>query len=192
MPDSSSEPTMRLFIALDLPDEVRRELRDVQMRLSMHSRAVRWSDPVGMHLTLHFLGETPERLVEPLLDGMRTITMPVFDLSLDRLGCFPPSGSLRVVWIGLRGDLSALETLHRSLTSVIQSVGLPADTRPFTPHITLARARPAATPAELRALRAALPAIIPQPLTWQSERPILFRSQLTPRGAIYTPLGQVA
>lgn len=185
----TSEPTMRLFIALDLPDEVRRELRDVQMRLSMHSRAVRWSDPVGMHLTLHFLGETPERLVEPLLAGMRAITAPSLRLNLDRLGCFPSTGSLRVVWVGLSGDLTALETLHRSLAGVIRSVGLPTDTRPFTPHITLARARPTATPAELRALRAALPAIIPQPLTWQSEPPILFRSQLTPRGAIYTPLG---
>ncbi len=180
---------MRLFIALDLPDEVRRELRDVQMRLSAHSRAVRWSDPVGMHLTLHFLGETPERLVEPLLVGMRTIAAPALRLSLDRLGCFPPTGSLRVVWVGLSGDLAGLEALFQSLVSVVQSVGLPTDPRPFTPHITLARARPAATPAELRALRAALPAVVPQPLTWQSERPILFRSQLTPRGAIYTPLG---
>lgn len=180
---------MRLFIALDLPDDVRRELRDVQMRLSAHSRAVRWSDPVGMHLTLHFLGETPERLVEPLLAGMRAITVPALRLSLDRLGCFPPTGSLRVVWVGLSGDLAGLEALFQSLASVIQSVGLPTDPRPFTPHITLARARPAATPAELRALRAALPAVVPQPLVWQSERPILFRSQLTPRGAIYTPLG---
>lgn len=185
----TSEPTMRLFIALDLPDEVRRELRDVQMRLSAHSRAVRWSDPVGMHLTLHFLGETPERLVEPLLAGMRTITAPALRLSLDRLGCFPPTGSLRVVWVGLSGDLAGLATLYQSLAGVVQSVGLPTDPRPFTPHITLARARPEATPAELRALRAALPAVVPQPLVWQSERPILFRSQLTPRGAIYTPLG---
>ncbi|WP_322495618.1 RNA 2',3'-cyclic phosphodiesterase [Chloroflexus sp.] len=185
----TSEPTMRLFIALDLPDEVRRELRDVQMRLSAHSRAVRWSDPVGMHLTLHFLGETPERLVEPLLAGMRAISVPALRLSLDQLGCFPLTGSLRVVWVGLSGDLAGLATLYQSLAEVVQSVGLPTDSRPFTPHITLARARPEATPAELRALRAALPAVVPQPIVWQSERPILFRSQLTPRGSIYTPLG---
>lgn len=179
---------MRLFIALDLPAEIRQELRDVQMRLSMHSRTVRWSDPVGMHLTLHFLGETPERLVEPLLAGMQALATPPLRLHLDRLGCFPATGSLRVVWVGLGGELAGLEALYQALAGMLQSIGLPTDTRPFTPHITLARARPEATPAELRALRAVLPAVTPQPLAWQTERPILFRSQLTPRGAIYTPL----
>lgn len=144
---------MRLFIALDLPDDVRRELRDVQMRLSAHSRAVRWSDPVGMHLTLHFLGETPERLVEPLLAGMRAITVPALRLSLDRLGCFPPTGSLRVVWVGLSGDLAGLEALFQSLASVIQSVGLPTDPRPFT--LTSPLPVPAPQPRRLSCARSA-------------------------------------
>lgn len=184
-----AEPTLRLFIALELPQPVRDELKRIQLRLQGHSRAARWTDPTGMHLTLHFLGETPERLVEPLLTGLRSVSAPVLSLTLDRLGCFPANGTLRVVWVGLRGDLAALATLHRSLATVIQSLGLPTDTRPFAPHITLARARPNATAADLRALRTALDTVAPQSLTWQSDPPRLFRSQLTPRGAVYTVLG---
>ncbi|WP_298821129.1 RNA 2',3'-cyclic phosphodiesterase [Chloroflexus sp.] len=179
---------MRLFIALDLSVEVRRELRDVQLRLSEHSRAVRWSDPMGMHLTLQFLGETPASLAQPLVTALNAIETPPFTLHLDRLGCFPATGSLRVVWVGIRGDLTGLTSLYQAVTTVTQELGLPADSRPFTPHITLARARPAATPAELRALRLVLPAVNPKPVSWQPQRPILFRSQLTSRGAIYTAL----
>ncbi len=186
---SAAESAYRLFIALDLPKEVRQELRDVQMRLGAHSPAVRWSDPVGMHLTLHFLGETPVAMVQPLLTALASIDPPPFTLCLDRLGCFPATGSLRVVWVGLGGDLVSLTTLYQQIGQILQSLRLPVDPRPFAPHITLARARPAATPAELRALRLALPSVLPRPLCWQSDRPLLFRSQLTPRGAIYTALG---
>lgn len=179
---------MRLFIALDISAEVRRELRDVQLRLSEHSHAVRWSDPMGMHVTLQFLGETPTQLVQPLVAALDAIDMPPITLQLDRLGCFPATGSLRVVWVGLDGDLGGLTALYQAVTTATQALGVPAEQRPFAPHITLARARPAATPAELRALRQVLPAVIPQPVSWQAQRPILFRSQLTPRGAIYKAL----
>jgi 2'-5' RNA ligase len=185
----AAESTLRLFVALDLPQTVRQELHNIQRRLRDHNRAVRWSDPASMHLTLHFLGETPKRFVAPLLAGLHAITVSPVRLHLNQLGCFPASGPLRVVWAGLDGDLDGLASLHRAVGRVIESVGLAVDQRPFTPHITLARARSNATPAELRSLRATLATIKPNLLEWQTERPILFRSQLTAHGAIYTALG---
>jgi 2'-5' RNA ligase len=188
-PSLATEPTLRLFIALDLPQIVRQELHNIQRRLHAHNRAVRWSDPAGMHLTLHFLGETPERFVAPLLAGLHAITVSPLRLRLNQVGCFPTNGSLRVVWAGLDGDLDGLASLHRTVGRVIESIGLAVDPRPFTPHITLARARTNATPTELRSLRATLVTMKTNSLEWQTERPILFRSQLTARGAIYTALG---
>jgi 2'-5' RNA ligase len=181
---------MRLFIALELPDLVKAELAAAQGRLRAGGHPVRWADAAGVHLTLQFLGEADPGLVGPLLAGLAAIPAAPIALRLDGLGAFPSARQPRVVWAGVAGDTAALARLHAAVTAATGPLGFPAEARPFSPHLTLGRARQDARPEQLRALGEALRAAAPPaPAAWDAGPPTLFRSELTPRGAIYTALG---
>lgn len=177
---------IRAFLAVDLPDDVRarlrRDVRDLRERLD----GWRWARVEGIHLTLRFLGE-----VDPdVLERARPVwaeavgRLPEFEFVVAGLGTFPPRGRARVLWAGIREDrpAGALATVARAVEEVTRGLGFAADDRPFSPHLTLARARRdvrATRPPDALALDAGR--VRAQTLT-------LFRSTLTPRGARYTVL----
>lgn len=133
---------MRLFIALDLPEEVVQYVTDVQNDLKQQIQADRWQSTRNLHLTLHFLGEVPKELLPAIrqdMDMVSTIIAP-FSLSTGYLGVFPQLEKPRVLWLGLHGDISALKQLHLLLKKRLQMhPGLHVDRKPYRPHITLAR-----------------------------------------------------
>jgi 2'-5' RNA ligase len=179
---------MRLFIALQLPEEVKAALAAAQARLP--DQAVRWTSPAAIHLTLQFLGEADEALVEPLVAALAALPAEPIRLRLAGLGAFPNSRQPRVVWAGVAGDTEALLRLQAAVTTATAPLGFAGEARAFKPHLTLGRARQDARPEALRALGAALGAVEPPPpLVWEAGRATLYQSTLTPRGAIYTDLG---
>jgi len=95
------------------------------------------------HLTLRFFDELPEDRVEDVRGAARAAAagIPRFDLELEGVGCFPPRGPAKVVWVGCGAGREALVALADAISSALESRGFPGDSRPFSPHLTLARAR---------------------------------------------------
>lgn len=133
----------RTFIAIELGEVARAFLIRESARLARELPAVHWADPAGLHLTLAFLGELDDaRLADAqAATGEAAPVVAPFALRIAGLGSFGPPTSPRVVWAGVAGDLPALARLHAALSAALEQRGFALDTRPFAPHLTLARVR---------------------------------------------------
>lgn len=109
------------------------------------------------HLTLRFFDELPDDRVEDVRGaaGEAAAGVSCFDLELEGVGCFPPRGPAKVVWVGCGAGRQALVALAEGISRALEGRGFPGDPRPFSPHLTLARARNRrGSPAVAQALRA--------------------------------------
>lgn len=134
---------MRLFVAADIPPEVRERLDECRARLRDLPLPVRWTRPEGIHLTMFFLGETPESRVAEIASAVEPVaaaTAP-FELEAHGVETFPGHGRPRVVVFGLRGDVQAAGALKTRLDRALAAVGFTPDDRPFRPHLTLGRTK---------------------------------------------------
>lgn len=139
-------PGRRLFIAVPLPAEAVEAVAGVvdsvrAMPLPNGSRDVRWVRLDGLHLTLRFLGPTPEDRIGQTSAAMASVaarTSPSMG-QLAGSGVFPPSGRPRTLWIGVVDGAAALGQMSRDLAFALESAGWPPDGRPFRAHLTLAR-----------------------------------------------------
>lgn len=192
---------LRTFLALELPADVRDVMSARQAALRAHLRAhgvdafLRWSDLRGLHLTLRFLGETTPAQCAALAQRLAGVvaTAPPFRLALGNWGAFPQRSRPRVLWVGVGGETALLAALQAQVEAAVQAIGFPAETKPFAPHITLARIRRDANRAEEAALGRSL-AAYQEPPELVAAHPFMadhlthFRSDLQPRGAVYTVL----
>jgi 2'-5' RNA ligase len=130
---------MRLFVALDIPDGVRRALRELIARLKPECADARWVRPEGMHVTLKFLGETHGAKLDSITAALSPVhaDRPV-DLDFRGLGFFPNEFHPRVIWCGVKGS-SNLASLAGSVDAALQPLGFSRESREFSPHLTLAR-----------------------------------------------------
>jgi 2'-5' RNA ligase len=160
---------MRLFIALEVPEAWRREAD----RLGL-------VDPALMHLTLRFLGEVDEDLVPALQDALERETPPLdLALSLAPAGTFGPPHRTSIAWLGVSGDLEALQALAANVERAVVECGLPGEERPLRPHLTLARLHQAATPDQRRAVAEAVGALEPPaPAPYRPTEVVLVHSHL--------------
>jgi len=134
---------VRLFVAADIPPEVRARLAACQARLRGLPLPVRWTRPEGIHLTLFFLGEAPaERLpvIESVVAGVAAAARG-FRLLARGVATFPERGRPRVIVVGIAGDLDAAARLKEALDAALGPLGFRADGRPFHPHLTLGRTK---------------------------------------------------
>lgn len=182
--------SLRLFVAIDLPAEVRQALLRVQddLRRAGADR-LRWVRPEGVHLTLKFLGEVAAERVDAVEAALRSAIEP-FELRL-RLATLGGFGGvrLRVVWVGLEGDVEPLAALAEQIERALTPLGFPRERRPFAAHLTLARV-PDATPRDERErlaslLRRTSPSPMPSMVATEVS---LMRSVLGQGGAVYTRL----
>lgn len=152
---------VRLFLAVNLPAEVRHAIGDAAAPLRAVAPSLSWVSPEKVHLTVKFLGEQPEVMAERVAAAMREVAARnrVIDVEIGGVGAFPNFRRPRVVWIGVTPD-PKLELLHHDVESSCESLGLPIDGKPFRPHLTLARVRPRASdPQALRELARAARAV---------------------------------
>jgi 2'-5' RNA ligase len=183
---------MRIFLAVELPDEIRRGLMAEQVRLGKLLRGVRWARPETLHLTLLFLGEISGETVPELeaRGGAACSEVPRGSARVAGHGCYPTRGRARVLWAGVRDDAAAtLGGLHGALTGVARDLGLAVEERPFSPHLTLGRAR---EPLARRRVEEAFAVgggldLGELPVT----ECVLFRSHLGPGGARHEPLARL-
>lgn len=169
---------IRLFTAIALPDRVAEGLLLLQGGVP----GARWSEREQLHLTLRFIGEVDGRDAAAIDDALSIVLVPRFMLELKGVGEFG-SRNPRALWAGVR-EPASVEHLQRKIESALQRVGLPAEQRKFTPHVTLARLRNAPRERVITFLAAhALYASTP----FEVNNFILFSSKITANGSLYRP-----
>jgi len=143
---------VRVFVALDIPADVRERLGSLVGRLRGVA-AARWTRIEGVHVTLKFIGEAPPEKVEQIREALATIhTGETVELRFRGVGFFPNERRPRVFWAGIEAN-DALARLAAEVEQQLVPLGIPAESRPFHPHLTLARFdSPNGAPALLRAL----------------------------------------
>jgi 2'-5' RNA ligase len=150
---------LRLFVAVDMPRDVKRAIiltiEGLQRTLAMPS--LRWIRSEGIHATLKFLGATPEDRLPEIKQALARCgeTAAAFDLAPLGVGSFG-GRNLRVVWIGLGGDGGGLAGLAEGVEASLEPLGFVRERRAFNAHMTLARVRDDATPADRARIHAAL------------------------------------
>jgi RNA 2',3'-cyclic 3'-phosphodiesterase len=188
-------PRIRSFIAVELPEELKRALRSVQNRLKKANDApVKWVDPGSVHLTLKFLGGIEAEMTGRILDMMAGTVRGVkpFPVEVQGLGVFPNLSRVRVVWVGLGGEVEKLGLVQQRLEAGLAPLGFAAEDRPFSPHLTLGRVREQASPDERRRLGELIAATAFEGAGCFTVSAVhLMKSQLTHQGAIYSRLGSV-
>jgi len=129
---------MRIFIALDIDDAIRERISHFLEGVRGFAPDARWVRPESLHVTLKFIGEKPVEKVDEIKHLLATIRVTAFDLSFRDVGFFPTPKAARVFWIGIQSGVSLAE-LAGAIDAATQSLGIPAEDHPFSPHLTLAR-----------------------------------------------------
>jgi 2'-5' RNA ligase len=194
---------IRAFFAVELSQELRAELAVVQQELKQRVESekkgdirISWGQPAKMHLTIKFLGDMDEQVIDPLSGAIEQAigSQPSVHVPLERLGAFPSPHSPRVLWVGPsenweRGvEGKRVTDLHGAIEQACEGLGFLRETKPFSPHLTLARVKMGA-----RHVGAALAtsgvldrSCSLRPLAMESV--VLMKSELKPTGSVYTRL----
>lgn len=195
MSEIQTKRTMRIFCAVDLPDDVRARVAAHIARLREAATAsplkISWERAEKLHLTLKFLGELEPARVEALTRAAtRTVEgLGKFALTLADAGTFPASGNPRVLWLGLRDETNRLDALYQRLEEECARENFPREARAFHPHITVARIRiPNTAPARHIAKLHRETGF--EPASFNVNELIVMQSQLGPGGSRYTPLSK--
>jgi RNA 2',3'-cyclic 3'-phosphodiesterase len=190
VPDPSTEPkagSLRLFVAIELPGEVREALGRLQHEFQRRGlEKLRWVRPEGIHLTLKFLGGTPLEKVPGIETALTDAANGVaqHELALGELGTFGGSRP-RVVWVDLRGDLDGIRDLQERAERALNGLGYEPEARGWSPHVTLARVRPETARDIARALPGAIEGVRVPAGVISVREVSLMRSTLRPSGAVY-------
>ncbi len=185
---------IRSFIAIELPDELRLELSQLEARLKSDKQPwVKWVDPQSIHLTLKFLGNiaidrTGEitKAIEEAAQGI-----PPFHLEVKDMGVFPNLKRAQVAWVGISGEVAKLGQLQQRIESNLARLGFATESRPFTSHLTLARLRNQASLDERQRFGQLIAGSRFEAATIKVDAISLMRSQLTREGAIYNRISSV-
>lgn len=178
---------LRSFFCIELPPAVQKKLWQTVDTLRLVLPDLKWVSANALHITLKFLGEQEQRLLEDLMRSFEkriaSSGQDVIALSSSALGAFPNIRTARTLFAELCGDLVPLKAIASIVEDVSAEHGIPREKRPFKPHITLARTRRTETviisPKDIPLFRK---------IEWQATSVTLMKSSLTPAGPIYTPL----
>lgn len=182
---------LRLFVAVDLPQDVREALDRLQSDLRRRDlSSLRWVRPEGIHLTLKFLGDTPAHQVPVIEEAVAGAVRgaPPFRLVLGRPGTFGSRRGPRVLWVDLAADVGRLRELQAAVERALAEAGFPPEEREYSPHLTLARVRQPPAPGMADRVSRALEAVSPPRAEFEVEEVVLMRTRLQPSGAVYERL----
>jgi RNA 2',3'-cyclic 3'-phosphodiesterase len=194
---------MRIFVALDIAPEIRQRITSFLDSMRRHAPGAKWVSPESLHVTLKFIGEQSQERVDEIHRALASIQEAPFEVTFRKTGFFPPSRSARVFWIGVEAG-ERLRELALKVDETVARFGIERE-KDYTPHLTLARARPQPrgkgrsssrkppSAAQFAALQSEL-AQAPQPEfgTMAAREFFLYQSQLSPKGAQYTKIARFA
>ncbi len=189
---------MRIFIGIELKEEIRTKIARFLDGASGFAPEARWVRPESLHITLKFIGEQKPEQVEAIKQSLKAVRTNPVEIRLGGFGFFPTAKAPRVFWIGIDAG-AALADLAGQIDAATARLGVPPEERAFSPHLTLARAGgrsgdpkwrkgdgPNATFAVLQKRLAAMGEL--EFGTMTADKFILYQSQLSPGGSKYTKL----
>jgi len=186
---------MRSFIAIELPEELKLGLAQLQDRLKSGKQSwAKWVDPYAIHLTLKFLGNIEVDRINAITMAIETAAqgIPPFHLEVKDLGAFPNLRRVQVVWVGVSGEIDKLDQIRQRIETNLTPFGFTVEARPFTPHLTLARLRNQAPLDDRQRLGQLIASTkFETAYSIEVEAINLMKSQLTREGAIYNKISSV-
>lgn len=190
----AGESTHRLFIAVELPEELKRSLGRLRTLHPDLERELRWVRSESIHITLRFLGSATAEQREALVTGLTGLSFGgEFALECRGVGMFGGAARPRVLWAGVTGETQKLASVHGSVEAMCARLGWPEEEREFKPHITLARPRGRG----LFTARASLEDLLSRYADtdfggFTAREVTLYSSRLGPGGSVYTPVTRVS
>jgi 2'-5' RNA ligase len=182
--------TIRTFLAFDIEDQtVLRRIVQAQKMLANTGADLKLVSTQNMHLTVRFLGDIQPPMVDQIYEQMKHLVFSPFQIELDGVGAFPKPAYPRVVWAGIRNGAKELKNVFEQLEPRLRGLGFQPDNKGFSPHLTIARVRSGRNKAKLAELINELMDFDFGTVKAESLR--LKKSDLTPRGPIYTNLREV-
>lgn len=135
----NGDKTIRAFLGIELAPEVKKAIYELQQRLRKYALKARWKYIENYHLTLKFLDQISMAQWKQIDAAMREVAggKKPFDLIVSGMGVFAGKGAIRVLWLGLSGDLPELYSLQREIDQALTPLGFPPEKRPYRPHITI-------------------------------------------------------
>mgnify|MGYP001609680541 CR=1 FL=1 len=197
---------IRAFLAVELSQELRAELATAQQELKRRiepemkrGTRISWAQPASIHLTIKFLGDMDEQVIDPLLVAVEQAigSQIAVNVPLERLGAFPHPQSPRVLWVGPsekweRGaEAKRVAEIHGAIERACEALSFLRETRPFSPHLTLARIKVGERHVGLALAKSG---VLDRPLSLGSlavESVVLMKSELKPTGSVYTKLWEM-
>ncbi len=187
---------MRLFVALDIDDSIRHRLSTFLDGVRGFAPDLNWARPENLHITLKFIGEQRPEKLGSIKQALLLVHATPLEISFRSYGFFPTPNSARVFWVGIESG-PQLADLANSVDKSLTPLAVPAETRPFSPHLTLARSgsgRPHRGPGDrpnkkfqrLQEKLSAMPRLDFGTMT--AREFFLYESKLSPAGARYTKL----
>ncbi len=181
---------IRTFIAIELPEDVKAAIAAAQRGFIESNLPFKWVKPKSMHLTLKFLGNVFESNIDEIHKVMAQCTAGFSPMAFSAhgFGVFPGFKKPRVLWTGMRGDTRGLVRLASDLEQGLEGLGFPREKRRYSAHITLGRAKGRVNAASvMSAIEKAGEFSTPE---FQASCVNLYKSDLTPSGAVYTKMAQ--
>jgi 2'-5' RNA ligase len=188
--------TTRLFVGLDIPGDIRARLKAYVYSLKARGAEAKWTNPDGWHITLKFIGWTKR---EPeIREALKAVSASPFNISFRGLGFFAPKQP-RVFYVDVHAP-PALAELAAQVDRTVVPFGVEAESRPYSPHLTLARsgsgnphgAKGESKRASMTQLKHIVESMPESPQiefgTMTANEFILYLSELSPKGAKYTAL----
>jgi 2'-5' RNA ligase len=197
---------IRAFLAVELSQELRVELATVQQELKRRiepemkrNTSISWAQPASIHLTLKFLGDMDEQVINPLLAAVEQAigSQGAVNVPLERLGAFPRPQSPRVLWVGpsenweRRAEAKRIAEIHGAIEQACEGLSFLRETKPFSPHLTLARIKVGERQVGVVLAKGGA---LDRPLSLGSlavKSVVLMKSELKPTGSVYTKLWDV-
>lgn len=182
---------MRSFIAIELPKDIRENLHAIQKQLRLTGADVKWVQPENIHLTLKFLGEINEELLNKITNILDDIGKEnkAYPIRVNSLGAFPRLSSPRVVWVGIDQGNEETQKIAQGLEERIALLGIPKEDRPFSTHITIGRTKSSLNLDKLvKELNNIKEGVFQKNPEFQAGKITLFKSSLTPKGPLYEVL----
>jgi len=177
----------RVFCAIEIPETLRAlVLRHIaRLKEAVPGVKATWSRDANLHLTLKFLGEIPQGSVSDISTAASraVVGLAPFSIRLEQTGTFPKQDQPRVLWIGINDFSGKLSELQARLEDESASAGFVRDSRPFHPHLTVARLRHAR---HARTLAAAHRELEFEPADIAVAELLVIRSELSSEGSKYT------
>jgi len=181
---------VRTFVGIFPPAESLARVLEIQSVLKSADPSVRWETLRKLHITLRFLGDIDANQTQQILSGLAAVgnSLPPISIGLSRLGCFPRIDSPRIIWLGTgRIPEPELGRCALEVERVCVAAGIKEEERPFSPHITLGRAKGKISPSLIKTIESTTF----EPVQFLCAELLVMKSDLSPSGSAYSLLSTI-